>query len=126
MDKTKFEDRAGELMLVPLSRLVASPKRNVRKKRTSAEYRARLKASIAAQGVLQNLVVCPAVNGKGKETGDFEVVGGEQRRSVLVELAICSAESPSESLIGAGHGGVAGIRVYEDGVLSIGSSSTSV
>jgi ParB family chromosome partitioning protein len=87
MDKSKFEDRAGELMLVPLSRLVASPKRNVRRVRPSAGYRAGLKASIQAQGVMQNLIVCPALNGKGKETGDFEVVGGEQRRSVLVELA---------------------------------------
>jgi ParB family chromosome partitioning protein len=87
MNTSKFEDRAGELMLVPLSRLVASPKRNVRKSRPSAEYREGLKASIQAQGVLQNLIVCPALNGKGKETGNFEVVGGEQRRSVLVELA---------------------------------------
>jgi ParB-like chromosome segregation protein Spo0J len=58
MNTSKFEDRAGELMLVPLSRLVASPKRNVRKKRPSAEYREGLKASIQAQGVLQNLIVC--------------------------------------------------------------------
>jgi hypothetical protein len=80
MNTNKFEDRAGELMLVPLSRLVASRKRNVRKNRPSAEYREGLKASIQAQGVLQNLIVCPALNGKDKETGDFEVVSGDQPR----------------------------------------------
>ena len=79
-----IEARSGELLIVPLSRLVASA-RNARK--TNGADVSDLKASIKAQGVLQNLVVCPAVTKRGKQTGDYEVVGGMRRLKALNELA---------------------------------------
>ena len=64
---------------IPLSKLVPSP-RNVRK-HTDPAADAELKASIAACGLLQNLVVRPAVKGK------FEVEAGERRRRAMLGLA---------------------------------------
>ena len=63
---------------IPLSKLVPSP-RNVRK-HTDPAADAELKASIAACGLLQNLVVRPAVKGK------FEVEAGERRRRAMLGL----------------------------------------
>jgi len=53
-----IDARSGELMLISLSLLVPSEKRNAR--RTGGTSVADLKASIYAQGLLQNLIVCPA------------------------------------------------------------------
>lgn len=64
---------------IPLNKLVPSP-RNVRKY-TDPKADAELKASIAAQGLLQNLVVRPA------KKGLFEVEAGGRRRSALLALA---------------------------------------
>lgn len=64
---------------IPLSKLVPSP-RNVRK-HVDAGADAELKASIAACGLLQNLVVRPAAKGK------FEVEAGERRRRAMLGLA---------------------------------------
>ncbi|MCB2064561.1 MAG: ParB/RepB/Spo0J family partition protein, partial [Novosphingobium sp.] len=64
---------------IPLNKLVQSP-RNVRK-HADAEADAQLKASIAANGLLQNLIVRPAAKGK------FEVEAGERRRRALFSLA---------------------------------------
>ena len=64
---------------IPLSKLVPSP-RNVRK-HADAAADAELKASIAACGLLQNLVVRPAAKGK------FEVEAGERRRRAMLGLA---------------------------------------
>ena len=64
---------------IPLNKLVASP-RNVRK-RCDPAADAELKASIAACGLLQNLVVRPAAKGK------FEVDAGERRRRMMMALA---------------------------------------
>ena len=50
---------------IPLNKLVQSP-RNVRK-HADAEADAQLKASIAANGLLQNLIVRPAAKGKFEE-----------------------------------------------------------
>ena len=60
---------------IPLNKLVQSP-RNVRRHSDPAAD-AELKASIAAHGLLQNLIVRPA--GKGK----FEVEAGERRRRAM-------------------------------------------
>jgi ParB family chromosome partitioning protein len=84
MESTTIERRSGELMTIPLSLLVLSP-RNVRK--TGGADVADLKASIKAQGVLQNLIVCPHETRKGKATGRYEVVGGRRRLLALAELA---------------------------------------
>lgn len=64
---------------IPLNKLIASP-RNVRK-RSDPIADAELKASVAAHGLLQNLVVR-----EGKK-GQFEVEAGERRRKALLALA---------------------------------------
>lgn len=64
---------------IPLNKLVSSP-RNVRK-RSDPAADAELKASIAAHGLLQNLVVR-----EGKK-GQYEVEAGERRRKALLALA---------------------------------------
>jgi ParB family transcriptional regulator, chromosome partitioning protein len=64
---------------IPLNKLVQSP-RNVRRHSDSAAD-AELKASIAACGLLQNLIVRPAAKGK------FEVEAGERRRRAMLALA---------------------------------------
>jgi ParB family transcriptional regulator, chromosome partitioning protein len=64
---------------IPLTKLVQSP-RNVRRHGDPAAD-AELKASIAAHGLLQNLIVRPAPRGK------FEVEAGERRRCALLALA---------------------------------------
>lgn len=101
---TSIDARAGELMTIPLTLLVPSKKRNVR--RTGSTSVADLKASIEAQGLLHNLIVCPVdpeldekAKGKGKRDAKgtkgtkgkasqcYEVVGGGRRFRALVELA---------------------------------------
>jgi ParB family chromosome partitioning protein len=64
---------------IPLNKLVSSP-RNVRR-HSDAAADAELKASIAARGLLQNLIVRPAAKGK------FEVEAGERRRKAMLSLA---------------------------------------
>lgn len=63
---------------IPLNKLVQSP-RNVRRHGDPAAD-AELKASIAAHGLLQNLIVRPAAKGK------FEVEAGERRRRAMLAL----------------------------------------
>jgi len=63
---------------IPLNKLVQSP-RNVRRHSDPAAD-AELKASIAAHGLLQNLIVRPAAKGK------FEVEAGERRRRAMLAL----------------------------------------
>lgn len=64
---------------IPLNKLASSP-RNVRR-HFDAAADAELKASIAARGLLQNLIVRPAAKGR------FEVEAGERRRRAMVALA---------------------------------------
>ena len=64
---------------IPLNKLTSSP-RNVRR-HSDAAADAELKASIAARGLLQNLIVRPAAKGR------FEVEAGERRRRAMVALA---------------------------------------
>lgn len=64
---------------IPLNKLVASP-RNVRRY-SDPLADAELKASIAARGLLQNLIVRPGAKGK------FEVEAGERRRKAMLALA---------------------------------------
>src|SRR5690606_121201 len=63
---------------IPLNRLVQSPL-NVRRHADSAAD-AELKASIAARGLLQNLIVRPVARGK------FAVEAGERRRRAMLAL----------------------------------------
>lgn len=63
---------------IPLGKLIASP-RNVRR-HCDPTADAELKASILAQGLLQNLIVRPTTKGR------FEVDAGERRRRAMVAL----------------------------------------
>ena len=63
---------------IPLNKLVQSP-RNVRRHGDPAAD-TELKASIAAHGLLQNLIVRPAAKGR------YEVEAGERRRSAMLAL----------------------------------------
>ena len=75
---------AGDLVLIPLSRLVPSAF-NVRK--TGGEDVGELAALIKAQGLLQNLVVHPDETKRGKSTGDYGVAAGGRRLRALGLLA---------------------------------------
>jgi ParB family transcriptional regulator, chromosome partitioning protein len=78
MTKRK-ETKSGSEIYVPVNMLKKSP-RNVRKvEHTAAEIEG-LAASIAANGMLQNLVVEPERDDGGRETGCYFVTIGEGRR----------------------------------------------
>lgn len=69
----------GVVLFVPLNKLKKSP-RNARKTPHSEAHIEALAASIAAKGMLQNLVVEPETNAEGKPTGSYFVTIGEGRR----------------------------------------------
>ena len=75
-------EAASVVRLIPLDRLVLSPA-NARKTAPSAAEDAELKASLAAHGLKQNLVVCPSPEGNGL----FAVTAGGRRLKALQELA---------------------------------------
>ena len=75
---------AGDLVLIPLSRLVPSAF-NVRK--SGGEDVGELAALIKAQGLLQNLVVHPIEAKRGKSTGAYGVAAGGRRLRALGLLA---------------------------------------
>ena len=74
----------GDLVLIPLSRLVPSAF-NVRK--SGGDDVGELAALIKAQGMLQNLVVHPDETKRGKVTGDYGVAAGGRRLRALRLLA---------------------------------------
>lgn len=79
MASKKNTPKSGDTLFVPLNKLKKSPK-NVRKvPHTKAEIAA-LAASIAANGLLQNLIVEPEHDKKGRTTGYYLVTAGEGRR----------------------------------------------
>lgn len=69
----------GAVLFVPLNKLKKSP-RNARKAAHSEAHIEALAASIAAKGMLQNLVVEPETNAEGQPTGSYFVTIGEGRR----------------------------------------------
>lgn len=69
----------GAVLFVPLNKLKKSP-RNARKTPHSEAHIEALSASIAAKGMLQNLVVEPETNVEGEPTGCYFVTIGEGRR----------------------------------------------
>lgn len=69
----------GAVLFVPLNKLKKSPK-NARKTPHSEAHIEALAASIAAKGMLQNLVVEPETNADGEPTGCYFVTIGEGRR----------------------------------------------
>ncbi|MDR6955996.1 ParB family chromosome partitioning protein [Ancylobacter sp. 3268] len=70
---------SGAVLFVPLNKLKKSPK-NARKTPHSEAHIEALAASIAAKGMLQNLVVEPETNAEGEPTGSYLVTIGEGRR----------------------------------------------
>ncbi|MCO5131397.1 MAG: ParB N-terminal domain-containing protein [Xanthobacteraceae bacterium] len=70
---------SGETVFIPLNKLKKHPK-NARKTPHSEASIAAKAASIAAKGMLQNLVVEPERDGEGKPTGCYLVAVGEGRR----------------------------------------------
>jgi len=70
---------SGSEVFVPLSKLKKSPK-NARKMPHGDAAIEALAGSIAAKGMLQNLVVEPEVDAEGVETGCYLVTVGEGRR----------------------------------------------
>ena len=79
VEATETDAASGETVFLPLNKLKKSP-RNARKTpHTEAEIEA-YAASIAAKGILQNLVVEPELDADGKHTGFYLVTIGEGRR----------------------------------------------
>jgi ParB family chromosome partitioning protein len=72
--------------MIPLDRLIKSPD-NARKTPHSAASLAALRASIAAKGVLQNLIVRHERDEAGAETGFYHVTAGEGRRLAQIARA---------------------------------------
>ncbi|RWP10647.1 ParB/RepB/Spo0J family partition protein [Mesorhizobium sp.] len=77
--KTTTAGESGTEVFIPLSKLKKSP-RNARKTPHSGAIIEAYAASIAAKGILQNLVVEPELDGEGAETGFYFVSIGEGRR----------------------------------------------
>lgn len=73
------ETVTGREVLIPLNKLKKSP-RNARKTPHSEETVETYAASIAAKGILQNLVVEPELDPEGVPTGFYFVTIGEGRR----------------------------------------------
>jgi len=78
-----------ETTLIPFNKLLPSP-RNVRK--TGGQNVDDLAENIAAEGVLQNLLVIPAKKGR------FEVIAGERRRRAFGKLVDAGRKAETDSL----------------------------
>lgn len=76
---TETTAETGSTLFIPLHRLKKSPKNARKTPHPKADIEA-LAASIAAKGLLQNLVVEPEYKDNGKETGYYLVTIGEGRR----------------------------------------------
>jgi ParB family chromosome partitioning protein len=79
MSTTQELPENGTQALIPLNKLKKSPK-NARKTPHSEAAIEAYAASIAAKGILQNLVVEPEIDGEGAATGFYLVTIGEGRR----------------------------------------------
>ena len=77
--KTKTVTESGTESFIPLNKLKKSPK-NARKTPHSEASIEAYAASIAAKGILQNLVVEPELDAEGAATGFYFVTIGEGRR----------------------------------------------
>lgn len=83
MQKAASAPVSGTEILIPLDKLKKSP-RKARKTPHSNETIETYAASIAAKGILQNLVVEPEVESDGQPTGFYFVTIGEGRRLAQV------------------------------------------
>jgi ParB family chromosome partitioning protein len=87
----------GAELFIPLEKLKRSP-RNARKAPHSEVHIEALAASIAAKGMLQNLVVEPETDDRGEPTGFYLVTVGEGRRLAHLLLVRRKEISKSENL----------------------------
>lgn len=78
-DNTAPTVEHGATVFIPLNKLKKHPKNARKTPHSEASIEAKA-ASIAAKGILQNLVVEPETNGEGKLTGFYLVSIGEGRR----------------------------------------------
>ena len=76
----------GAQVFIPLDKLKKSPD-NARKVPHSEAALTALRGSIAAKGILQNLIVKPEAGEDGAETGFYLVTVGEGRRIVQTRRA---------------------------------------
>lgn len=83
---SKVAVQQGTEIVVPLNKLVASPRNARRTPHVASDVEA-LAASIAVKGLLQPPVVEPERNEEGRETGRYLVTIGEGRRLALLALA---------------------------------------
>ncbi|ACI91170.1 ParB domain protein nuclease [Afipia carboxidovorans OM5] len=77
--KTATVPENGETVFIPLNKLKKHPKNARKTPHSEASIEAKA-ASIAAKGILQNLVVEPELDGEGEPTGCYLVSIGEGRR----------------------------------------------
>ena len=87
-----MSDSDRTIRCLPLNSLIPSPQ-NVRKTPAEGAAFEQLKASIAAHGLLENLLVQPA-RGNGEADGCHEVVAGARRLAALRVLAEDGAIAP--------------------------------
>lgn len=87
----------GTQVFIPLNRLKKSPD-NARKTPHTEAALAALRGSIAAKGILQNLIVKPETDDSGVETGFFSVTIGEGRRIVQTQRASVAEISDDEPM----------------------------
>ena len=87
-----MSDSDRTIRCLPLHSLIPSPQ-NVRKTPAEGSAFEQLKASIAAHGLLENLLVQPA-QGNGEADGCHEVVAGARRLAALKVLAEDGAIAP--------------------------------
>ncbi|MGD9664298.1 MAG: ParB/RepB/Spo0J family partition protein [Novosphingobium sp.] len=85
-ETTAAEPVSGVEIFVPLNKLKKSP-RNARKVPHGESAIEALAASIAHKGLIQNLVVEPAVKDDGTPTGFYFVTAGEGRRQAMLLCA---------------------------------------
>ncbi len=87
-----MSDSDSAIRCLPLNSLIPSPQ-NVRKTPAEGAAFEQLKASIAAHGLLENLLVQPAeANGDGADR--YEVIAGGRRLAALRVLAEEGAVAP--------------------------------
>jgi ParB family transcriptional regulator, chromosome partitioning protein len=79
MASKKQTPKSGDVLFVPLNKLKKSPKNVRQMPHTKADIET-LAASISANGLLQNLIVEPESDKKGRGTGYYLVTAGEGRR----------------------------------------------
>ena len=103
MTMTTQPAEAATTLYIPLDRLKKSPKNARKIPHPKADIES-LAASIAAKGLLQNLVVEPEQKPDGKETGYYLVTIGEGRRLAHLLRAAPAARDGGARLRGCDDG----------------------